>query len=119
MAKFEKGKNWTGNKKGCPKGAHHIGRSPDWLKTRCEEIFEKRNLVEFLGQVAGGDEVDFTVTSDGSIVRHAANIKARLQAIEMLKDWRWGKATQDVRHSGEIEHRIINIIRSKEKHGSS
>ena len=84
------------------------GRSPDWLKEKCKEIVDKKNIVEFIGNVAAGMIKD-------------ADVKDRLRASEMLLDRAWGKPVQSVDHSGEIEHthRVINIVRSKGNDGAA
>lgn len=78
------------------------GRNPDWLRAKCDEIIEKYDLMAFLGKVAGGENVEQVVTDQGETLPVPASVKDRLRAAEMLLDRRYGKPTQSLEHSGEI-----------------
>lgn len=83
---FEKG-----NKLGSGGRREGAGRQPDWFRKRCAEIIEKKKLVEFVGRVAAGEEVEHKVTKDGDIVEVAVSAHDRLMACEMLFDRGFGK----------------------------
>lgn len=72
------------------------GRPADWLREKCRSIVVQKDLIGFLGKVASGDSVDFTVTKDGEVVPHPAAIKDRTKATEILLDRGYGKVLQDL-----------------------
>lgn len=83
---FEKGHKFA--KGGKREGA---GRQPDWFRKRCAEIVEKKKLVEFIGRVAAGEEVESKLSKDGDVVELPVSIHDRLYASEMLFDRGFGK----------------------------
>lgn len=70
------------------------GRPPDWLKAKCRDIVDKKKLVEFLAEVASGENVDFSVTIDGRVIPIPAKPKDRIAATIELLDRGFGKSTQ-------------------------
>ncbi len=59
------------------------GRKPEWFGVQCREIFEKREILDFIAGVAVGTE-------------EKAMIRDRLRAAEMLKEWGYGRSTLPV-----------------------
>jgi hypothetical protein len=96
-----------GGTKGNPGG----GRPPDWLKQKCREIVEKKKLIEWLGDVAAGEDVDQQINAAGECLKIPASVKDRLKAIEMLEDRGWGKPTQEIESSSLQE--VIDLMRKK------
>jgi hypothetical protein len=88
--KFRKGQSGNPNG-GKREGA---GRTPDWLKAKCQKIIEKRKLIEFLADVAAGEEVDFIVNLKGKRIPCPANTKDRISAMKELLDRGYGKSIQ-------------------------
>ena len=84
---WKKGK--SANPKGCPKGAHHEGRPPEWLRLKCQNIVDKNELLKVLSDVATGADMEQVVTENGETVSVPAAIKERLKAIEILLKHGW------------------------------
>lgn len=103
---FEKG-----NKLGVGGKRKNSGPAPDWLKARCRELVQRNRLINFLVDVATGKPVERTVTIDGSLVNIPASIKDRRAAIEYLIDRGWGKPSQEIAHTGDVQltDRVIVI----------
>lgn len=70
------------------------GRPPNWLKQKCQDIVDKRKLIDFLGSVAGGEKVDYTITAEGTVVEIPAKVTDRIAATKDLLDRGWCKPTQ-------------------------
>lgn len=87
---FKKGQQGLGGKRD---GA---GRPPDWLQDKCKSLLDKHKLIDFVAGVASGEEVERSVTQFGKVFYHVAGVKERLRAVEMLKDWAYGKSPQNV-----------------------
>lgn len=87
------------------------GRPPDWLKKKCQDIIQKNKLIEWLGKVAAGADVDQQINLNGECLKIPASVKDRLKAIEMLQDRGWGKPTQEIESSSFQE--IIDLMRKK------
>lgn len=89
------------------------GRTPDWLKTKCQDLIDKNKLIEFLADVASGAYLEnvFDGSTKTGLMR-SAEAKDRMKAIEMLLDRGFGKPAQHLEHSGEIGGRMI-ILRAK------
>lgn len=83
-----------GNKASAGVKKPNSGRDPDWLKAKCHEIIDRLQLVEFLGKVAGGENVEQVVTDQGEALPVPASVKDRLRAVEMLLDRGYGKVSQ-------------------------
>jgi hypothetical protein len=76
------------------------GPKPNWLKEKCREIVETNELVEFLGDVATGKNVEQVVTDQGEVIRVPAPVSERRRAIQELMDRGWGKPVQGMEVSG-------------------
>lgn len=80
------------------------GRKADWLQAKCAEIIDKRNLLNWLGRVAGGleTETQIAVVKDDQFSSHVEKVevpcttKDRIHAMELLCDRGFGRATQPV-----------------------
>lgn len=82
------------------------GRPPDWLKSKCAKIVEDKKLIEFLGDVAGGEPfVEKTAMVDSGKVFEkivvSADLKDRIKAVEILIERAWGRAPQAVEVGGK------------------
>lgn len=77
------------------------GRPPGWLKEKCQNIVDRKKLIEFLASVASGEKVDFTVTIDGRIVFIPAKPKDRIAATIELIDRGFGKSIQTLANDKE------------------
>lgn len=91
MAKFGKGNKASS---GIPKP--NAGRPPEWLKAKCDEIIDRYSLLDFLGKVAGGENIEQVVTDQGETIHVPASVKDRIKATEMVLDRRFGKPEQHV-----------------------
>lgn len=109
---FKKGQ--SGNPVGREKGGKSpgSGRFPDQFKAKCQQVLARGNwkILDFLEDVAMGEPFveKISIVSTGALVEktiHSAEIKDRLKAIEMLKDWSVGKSAQEIIHSGAISDR--------------
>jgi hypothetical protein len=105
-----------GNKVACGKHAPGSGRPADWLKAKCREIVKNKKLVEFLGAVASGVDIDQSINENGECLKIPASIKDRLRAAEMLLDRGYGKPEQAVAVSGNVGV-VWNVIRSDKPYG--
>jgi len=72
------------------------GRPPDWLKAKCQAILKKEKLIEFVGKVAKGDDIDQAINENGECLKIPAGVKERLTAVKMLKEWGHGLTPQAV-----------------------
>ncbi len=92
---------------GARKGA---GRKPEWFSNRCKDLFEKGKLLDFVKDVAKGIEHEQKVTSGPSgpeITETKPQIKDRLRATEMLKEWGYGKSVQPITGSVSVVDLIV------------
>ena len=102
--------NRSGLNRGNP-GNKGGGRPHDWLKEKCQGIVEKKRLIEFLANVASGDPFVEKITIKGETIektKESAEVRDRLKAVEMLKDWGFGKAPQELQHSGSISAETVD-----------
>jgi hypothetical protein len=106
---FVKGEDKRRGHGGARKNA---GRDSDWLKAKCQEQIDRYDLMGFLGKVAGGEDVEQVVTSEGTTLYVPAPVKDRLRATEMLLDRKFGKVPQPLEHSGELANHIIVEFKS-------
>lgn len=97
------------------------GRTPDWLKEKCKSLLDKKRLIDFVGDVAAGEPVQaYFGSKDADGRQHkteatvSADVKERLRAVEMLKEWGFGKSSQPIEHSGDIGSKLF-IIRADTK----
>lgn len=70
------------------------GRTPDWLKAKCQEIVDKAKVIEFLADVVNGVDVEQAVGGEGEVIRVPAAVRDRIKAAEILLDRAFGKAGQ-------------------------
>lgn len=76
------------------------GRHPDWLKAKCAKILKDKKLIEFLGNVASGKDVEQKINENGEVLKVPADVKDRLRAVEMLLDRGFGKPIPDIEGLG-------------------
>lgn len=91
MNKRKPGTFENGNKVKKGKASPGSGRTPEWLKAKCQKIIEKSKLIEFLAEVAEGKDIDQAINENGECLKIPAGIKERLKATEMLLDRGFGK----------------------------
>lgn len=72
------------------------GRPPDWLRQKCQEIIDKKAVLEFLGGVVAGENFEQVVNSDGEVIALPPPLKDRIKASELLLDRGYGKAAQSL-----------------------
>lgn len=70
------------------------GRTPDWLKQKCQEIVDRAKVVEFLADVVNGSDVEQAVGGEGEVIRVPAAVRDRIKAAEILLDRGYGKPGQ-------------------------
>ncbi len=89
------------------------GRPSDWLREKCGEIIKKKKLIEFLGDVAAGEDVEQQINQNGEVLNVPASVKDRLKAYELLAD-RWaGKPTQALEVGGTLNVTNTNEIKKE------
>ena len=79
------------------------GRPTDLFKAKCAKYIDQYQLIKFVADVAAGGNVENRTSENGELIKGPANVKDRLHATEMLWDRAFGKALQEVQHSGEIK----------------
>lgn len=80
-----------------PRGvSNQKGRDLDWLKEKCREIVKRDAIIEFLGHVAIGKDVEQAVGSEGEVISIPAAVRDRIRAAELLLDRGFGKADQAI-----------------------
>lgn len=92
---FKSGGDARRNNKGCPKGAHHIGRPADEFRELCGEAFQDVQALALVKSMIAGDM--------------PAKPETRLEAVKTLKEWWLGKEKQELQHSGDIGSRLIFV----------
>jgi hypothetical protein len=86
------GKLTNGNPTGKGGKRPGAGRPPEWLRDKCREIIDRQELIDFVGNVAAG--LPFKAMIGSTEMKVSADVKERLKAVEMLKEWGFGKAAQ-------------------------
>ncbi len=104
MAKFTNGNKASA---GVPKPT--AGRPPDWLKEKCRDLVDKRELVEFIADVAAGKDMEQVVTENGDSISVPAAIKERLKACEILLSRGWGRIDD-----GSVPKSVDESVRNAE-----
>lgn len=89
------------NPKGCPKGAHHIGRPTTDFKKMCEAALDEVGQLDFAKGLISG------VKFEGPFGVAAARPETRLDALKWLVERVHGKVSQPIEHSGETGTRLI------------
>ena len=80
-------------------GNNNSGRRADWFRETCQDIIDQEKLLEFVGRVAAGKEVEEKLVSTKmghDIVSVACDAQTRLAAFKMLAEWGVGKPIQYV-----------------------
>lgn len=100
MAKFKKGQ--IANPKGCPKGAHHIGRPKDaivqetlGLATEAAPLIMSRFI-----RVSLGEKLEQVVTEAGECIPVPAPVPAQIKAGEVVLTYVIQKAAERVEVTG-------------------
>ena len=86
------------------------GRKPEWFTNKCKTLFEKRGLLEFVAGVASGTETEqkLVVIDEQTVLEEVRpQIKDRLKAVEMLKEWGFGKEILPVDAQGGFGYLIV------------
>lgn len=78
------------------------GRPTDWLRTECEKLVRKNQLIKFMSDVAEGKEVNTFITEEGEKIPCPASIKDRITATTFLVDRAFGKPKESIEHSGSV-----------------
>ena len=87
----------SGNPTGKRPGKSGGGRTPDWLRRKCQQIIEKNRLLEFLADVANGKNFEQGMGTDGKVFMIPATVKDRLRATELLIERGYGKSPQEIK----------------------
>lgn len=90
--KFKKGHKLGGARKGA-------GRPPTWFVDKCKEIIDRRELIEWVADVAAGEITDYSLNMSGKPVPLPARAAVRLEAVRFLTERGYGKPNQAVEHS--------------------
>lgn len=81
-----------GNKEAVGGAREGAGRPPDWLREECRK--HAPNILDFLRQVALGEDVEQIVTDKGEILPVPAPVKERIKAGEILLNRGYGMPNQ-------------------------
>jgi hypothetical protein len=81
---FKKGQ--ISNPKGCPKGAHHIGRPKDIIKRECAKLATEAAplILARLIRTSLGESTEQVVTEDGECVKVPAPSPSQIKAGEVV-----------------------------------
>lgn len=116
MAGPNDGRFKKGHKKAKGGRREGSGRPPDWLREECRK--HAPHILEFLRQVALGEDVEQVVTENGETIHVPAPVRERIKASEMLLDRAYGKAIQAVEMSGDMSVNLIESVRqAREERG--
>jgi hypothetical protein len=100
MAKFKKGQ--VGNPKGCPKGAHHIGRPKDEIKAECYQLATEAApliLARFV-RMSLGEDADQVVNENGERLPIPAPTPTQVKAGEVVLNYVLQKAAERLEVTG-------------------
>lgn len=95
---FKKGQ--VTNPKGCPKGAHHIGRPPNVFREQLEKALIEAHDIELIQAVISGVAFPRVINKDGEVVEIEATPKERLEAIKMGWEYLYSKSSERVEVTG-------------------
>lgn len=79
------------------------GRTPDWLKEKCQALISKHKLIEFLADVANGHYTEVELGPGGKelLIQRSCGADLRMKAIAMLLERGYGKPAQAVELAGK------------------
>lgn len=100
MARFKKGQ--VPNPKGCPKGAHHIGRPKDAIKAECYKLATDAApviLARFI-RVSLGEDTDQVVNENGERLQVPAPAPSQIKAGEVVLNYVLQKAAERMELTG-------------------
>lgn len=113
---FEKGHKLA--KGGARKGA---GRKPNWYKALAEKLIREKKLLPRLADMAAGAPIvkKQIIVGEGKdakriTLKSAADAGTQVYAADKLFDRAWGKAAQEVQHTGKEGVDIFDLIRRAE-----
>lgn len=88
------------------------GRKPDWLKQKCAGLVDRKKLLEYVANVANGDEVErYFDKVLGRTIEIPCSTKDRLHAVELLLERGYGKPVQGVEVNGNIAQTFDVVIK--------
>ncbi len=93
---FKKGQ--VSNPKGCPKGAHHIGRPKDEIKRECEKLATEAApliLARFI-RTSLGENTEQVVTENGECLKVPAPSPSQIKAGEVVLSYAIEKVAERV-----------------------
>lgn len=104
---FEKGHKLA------PGGAREgSGRPLGWLKDKCQDLIEKKQIIEFLADVASGEYTEFVVVNgEKTTAQRSADADVRIKAAKELLDRGFGKAPQALEVSGNVNMNLIEAVK--------
>lgn len=93
------------------------GRTPDWFKAKMAEIASSKEALDLVTGVIEGKDVDeFLVLQTGVQVPVKADASTRLKFLQYATDHGFGKAPQELKHSGEgLNSRLVFIFPEGDK----
>jgi hypothetical protein len=100
MATFKKGH--VPNPKGCPKGAHHIGRPKDEIRAQCYELATDAApaILARFARMALGEKTEQVVTENGECIPVPAPAPSQIKAGEVVLTYAIHKLAERVEVSG-------------------
>lgn len=91
------------------------GRPPEKLKQMCRSIVDKYKLVQKLGKIANGQNVDRVVTDIGKVIKVPASVNNQISATTELLDRGYGKPNQIIEvqtsYAMSIVAEVMKVLR--------
>ena len=86
------------------------GPTPDIFKAKCKKLLDRYKLLDYVARVAAGEEKEIFITQVGERIDRPCDTKDRLKAVEMIKDWGYGKSVQTVSTPDlkDLEIHVVN-----------
>ena len=89
------------------------GRKPDWLKMACRRVMEEGGddlgRIAFLAAVVRGEKVKPVSTMQG-IVMSECGPREKMEALDRLKEWGYGKTPLPIRATDEDGKTVGGVI---------
>ena len=91
----------SGNPNGRPVGRSKKGRPPNYLKRKCQQLLDHKEVFQFLKDVVTGNpNADYTLNMSGKVIPIPPRARLRLDAIHDLMNRGYGLPTQSIELSG-------------------
>ncbi len=99
-----------GNKEAHGGARPGAGRKPNWLKEKCQKLFEETKVLDFLAQILRHEEVKPHVDMFGKTHMVKPALADWFEAVDRVKDWGFGKTPLPVRATDEDGEDVGGVI---------